>query len=910
MSVVALKAARTVAREFEERQETRVRELRQYIESIEQTRVQREEAAFERVKTYLSHLLQQPHRIPSATRSPAPDSIPGGSTPSPYSATQDGDVDQLVVSIGQEYSQDNVWNIHTTGTGIVDHHKIWNATAGAGVGPGLETDRETEVSPQREREEIENGHPDAGNAGALAVADTGADIGMKRDSHGAEYTSGEQDDTATDEADMDMGERPIGQDLSHDERITQQAKIAPIDSEKHLEEGMIGNSIEMQQLVGEDAESGKGGLVCLESRNADVESKAGVGRVDSGIDHAVKEKHVEEHGTEIALTDMGMGEKLVQGKGTDTAPKEMDVGDELVGAEGADTPPKKMHAEENVVEEEGAGTARKEVDLGEGTNAESGDLTSAGEDAGDKELELNSDSWSFLESEGSVEDEAESAPVGGRTQLRYSTFREKGPDALTRLKVKKGRLLKDDVNRENTIVLQSNFFVLMMDGRGMRSSYKLSKEGGHSPNLELSPGAFYQLYGGNGCIINRGPPRNLAAHTLESNGGAFKHTNIHASVYLRRAVAFNERGENTQSRGSASSLVAPGEPYVTHPTPHPSSIHLRPQTHAQTTLAPRTGATPFRQRARFPLEHIYMVDVAYPPLPDVVRRMCDVDRHREVLLKDYRGGQWKVILGNFFVERYDPRDCEREVVVQQEAGPAGSIDGDPAFACSLLAASSHTEYKGHPRIPTSFLNKHATGGLRSSIDLFADSNNQAYDVRVELVDGDFCFTQGWQSFVVACDVHPNDRLTFRPICGSLKNWFVTVYADGGICRFLDPEPADSSRGEGPSDAPARLPTPRFEVPKKFIEETEMNPPLDVQLQDGVGLSMPARIGRRRNNTSVRFFITDGWREFARAANFFEREHVMFSFIRDAGNIIRVVPISPQEGRNLLSRAGNGGYLAN
>ncbi|KAH6807115.1 hypothetical protein C2S51_028223 [Perilla frutescens var. frutescens] len=281
--------------------------------------------------------------------------------------------------------------------------------------------------------------------------------------------------------------------------------------------------------------------------------------------------------------------------------------------------------------------------------------------------------------------------------------------------------------------------------------------------------------------------------------------------------------------------------------------------------------------------------------------------------------------GNFFVEVYDPRDCEREVVDDELSGTDGSIDGDPAFTCSMLAANSETEYKGHPRIPISYLTKHASRSLGSSINLYTGLNNHHNDVCVELINGEFCMTQGWESFDATCDFQPYDRLTFRSVCRSLKNWFVTVYVEGGMYKFSDHKPSDNGGHEaGPSVAPAPPQAPRFvrkfsvyqidhtylEILKKFVEDAGMVPPLDVYLEDSVGVRMPAHVERRCNNRSVRFFISDGWREFAHAAKLGERDYVMFSLIRDAGNVIRVVPISHQEGRDLMSLTCNGGYLAN
>ncbi|KAH6782578.1 FKBP-like peptidyl-prolyl cis-trans isomerase family protein [Perilla frutescens var. frutescens] len=288
-----------------------------------------------------------------------------------------------------------------------------------------------------------------------------------------------------------------------------------------------------------------------------------------------------------------------------------------------------------------------------------------------------------------------------------------------------------------------------------------------------------------------------------------------------------------------------------------------------------------------------------------------------VLKTDFRG--------NFFVEVYDPKGCEREVVVEQSSSTGGSVDGDPAFTYSMLAVNSEMEYKGHPRIPISYLNKHASRGLGSSFNLYSGLNNHHNDVRVELVDGEICMMQGWESFVSACDVQPHDRLTFRPVCRSMKNWFVKVYAEGGMSKFSDHKPSDSGEHEaGPNVAPTPPQTPRFvrkfsvyqidhtylKIPKKFVEDTGMVPLLDVQLEDGAWVRISALVGTHRNNRSVRFFLTAGWREFAHAAKLSKRDYVMFSLIRDAGNVIRIVPINHQERRNLVFLAGNGGYLVN
>ncbi|KAH6794395.1 hypothetical protein C2S52_004872 [Perilla frutescens var. hirtella] len=178
----ALAAARTVAREFEDRQEARLRELRQYIASIERTRIEREEALFERMKYVLTELVQPSVRLPSGSRSPVEACSVGVYARSPYSATKEADMERLVISIGHDYIEDTLWNIQPTNQGILSHDIIWNCAQTSKYGQWAGTDRERVVERTNE-------------ACAIETTDTVAEEGMGVDTQNDVDVHREHDNT-------------------------------------------------------------------------------------------------------------------------------------------------------------------------------------------------------------------------------------------------------------------------------------------------------------------------------------------------------------------------------------------------------------------------------------------------------------------------------------------------------------------------------------------------------------------------------------------------------------------------------------------------------------------------------------------------------------------------------------------
>ncbi|KAH6781443.1 hypothetical protein C2S51_006736 [Perilla frutescens var. frutescens] len=100
----------------------------------------------------------------------------------------------------------------------------------------------------------------------------------------------------------------------------------------------------------------------------------------------------------------------------------------------------------------------------------------------------------------------------------------------------------------------------------------------------------------------------------------------------------------------------------------------------------------------------------------------------------------------------------------------------------------------------------------------------------------------------------------------------------------------------------------LEIPKNFVEDAGIVPPVEVRLENGDGLRWDSCLAMRANHKGVRFFLTDGWREFAQEAKLGAHDYVMFTLMREDPNVIRIVQIGYKEGLNLVSRAGNGVIL--
>ncbi|KAH6794908.1 hypothetical protein C2S52_005385 [Perilla frutescens var. hirtella] len=271
------------------------------------------------------------------------------------------------------------------------------------------------------------------------------------------------------------------------------------------------------------------------------------------------------------------------------------------------------------------------------------------------------------------------------------------------------------------------------------------------------------------------------------------------------------------------------------------------------------------------------------PLSETASEMYEVNRHKTALLKDYAGHEWKVmVVRNKLEDQLWLTDGWHEVAMD--------------------------------RVPIAFLDKYASTELSSRLHLLGDGVYKD-DVDVELIHGEFCLTNGWESFMSACNVRQMDRLTFRSIGPSMRQCMSQT-------EYVLAMAATTSHEAGPPTAPAHHKRLRFvqkfsgyqiehtylEIPKKFVEDAGMVPLVEVQLENGEGLRWNARLVMRANNKGVRFFLTDGWREFAQEAKLGAGDYVMFSLMRVDPNVIRTVQIEYREGLKLVSRASNGGYL--
>ncbi|KAH6800487.1 hypothetical protein C2S52_000951 [Perilla frutescens var. hirtella] len=286
----ALVAARTVAREFEDRQEM----------------------------------------LPSGSRSPVADCSANEFTRSPYSATKEADMERLVTNLGQDYIQDNVWNIQTT-----------------------RTDREAGVQH-------------VGDTGALDVAATVVEEGMQVDSLQTVDVLREHDKTTTDDVNMELGKMNSGQDIADGDQIEAQEKLVPNVGERDSEVGMIRGIIHFQASVVED---GKIGSVVGEKDERE-------GRVDSGTiattveleDTRIKggtapiEMEVGEMVEEVSVSDSApIGEKIVEMGVTDTGPTEMEVGERVEEVDVSGPTP----AREKLVLDQGGDAGHTEMAVGE-----------------------------------------------------------------------------------------------------------------------------------------------------------------------------------------------------------------------------------------------------------------------------------------------------------------------------------------------------------------------------------------------------------------------------------------------------------------------------------------------------------------------------------------------------------------
>ncbi|KAH6795146.1 hypothetical protein C2S52_005623 [Perilla frutescens var. hirtella] len=174
-------------------------------------------------------------------------------------------------------------------------------------------------------------------------------------------------------------------------------------------------------------------------------------------------------------------------------------------------------------------------------------------------------------------------------------------------------------------------------------------------------------------------------------------------------------------------------------------------------------------------------------------------------------------------------------------------------------------------IPLAFGNQYKKFLRQPYLELKTESG-RSWMVKARKTSKKWFFTDGWSQFATGNQLKLINLLTFRisdDEGGSAKTWrFVRKLMDHNISNLR--------------------------MAKQNIElENEQGRRWTVSVTD--------------RNIKV-FALTAGWVNFVRGNNFQAGQILLFEFVRNSGNVVKVVVVENEAGKKLLARARKGGLL--
>ncbi|KAH6798401.1 hypothetical protein C2S51_034885 [Perilla frutescens var. frutescens] len=187
-------------------------------------------------------------------------------------------------------------------------------------------------------------------------------------------------------------------------------------------------------------------------------------------------------------------------------------------------------------------------------------------------------------------------------------------------------------------------------------------------------------------------------------------------------------------------------------------------------------------------------------------------------------------------------------------------------------------------IPLAFGNQYKKFLRQSYLELKTESG-RSWMVKVRKTSGKWFFTDGWSQFATDNQLALINLLTFRisdDEDGSAKTWrFVKELKDHNIWNL------------------------RMDIPKSFVTATGIKAKQNIELENEQGRRWTVSVTDR--NIKV-FALTGGWVEFLRGNNFQAGQILLFEFVPNSTNVVKVVVVENKAGKELLARAVKGGFL--
>lgn len=228
-------------------------------------------------------------------------------------------------------------------------------------------------------------------------------------------------------------------------------------------------------------------------------------------------------------------------------------------------------------------------------------------------------------------------------------------------------------------------------------------------------------------------------------------------------------------------------------------------------------------------------------------------------------------------------------------------------------------------IPKAFANKYRDFLRQGSLQLTTDSG-RTWNVRVKRnsisAAYQFQITDGWSKFVDDNDLLEMNFLTFRIVGDAALH--VSIFR-GDSC--LEGPPSSLAPPPSPSPSPSEeedgdeagetwrmvkelkdhhFSVQRLDIPKDFALGTGISTNYPrVQLENAEGNRWFVSVTNR--NIEV-YSITGGWSSFLNANSLTVGDILLFEFVKNSDNVVKVVVMEEEEGRELIARSKRGGFI--
>ncbi|KAH6795136.1 hypothetical protein C2S52_005613 [Perilla frutescens var. hirtella] len=214
-------------------------------------------------------------------------------------------------------------------------------------------------------------------------------------------------------------------------------------------------------------------------------------------------------------------------------------------------------------------------------------------------------------------------------------------------------------------------------------------------------------------------------------------------------------------------------------------------------------------------------------------------------------------------------------------------------------------------IPLAFGNQYKKFLRQPYLELKTESG-RSWMVKAKKMNKKWFFTDGWSRFTTDNQLNLINLLTFRISGESALD--VSIFRNDCCKEVPSPPPSAPADDEGGSAKTWRfvkklmdhnISNLRMDIPKTFVTATGIKAKQNIELENEQGRRWTVSVTDR--NIKV-FALTAGWVNFVRGNNFQAGQILLFEFARNSGNVVKVVVVENEAGKELLARARKGGLL--